>query len=127
MAECNFEKDLEKLEQIVAALEEGGLSLDDSLKQFEQGIKLARRCERTLSEAEKKIEILTKKAGGELATEPFEKEDEAAESELPAKPSKPAAGEETMVAEIELTARKRHATAEGNGTDDEEDEGTLLF
>jgi len=67
----NFEEDLKKLEETVAALEEGGLSLDDSLKRFEQGINLARRCEKALTEAEKKIEILLKNAEGDLEPRPF--------------------------------------------------------
>lgn len=71
MAEPRFEKDLAKLEKIVAELEEGGLSLDDSLKRFEEGIKLARRCEKALAEVEQKIEVLTKNAQGELVAEPF--------------------------------------------------------
>ncbi|MBI2434501.1 MAG: exodeoxyribonuclease VII small subunit [Candidatus Hydrogenedentes bacterium] len=75
--ERNFEKDLEQLEQIVGALEEGGLSLDDALKRFEEGIRLARACEKTLSEAEKKIEILTKTAQGQLEAQPFEPEEGA--------------------------------------------------
>ena len=69
--EPNFEKDLERLEGIVAALEEGGLSLDESLKRFEEGIQLAKRCEKTLTAAEKKIEQLTRNADGELVTESF--------------------------------------------------------
>lgn len=73
--ETSFEKNLESLESIVAALEEGGLSLDDALKQFESGIKLARRCEKALSEAEKKIEILTQNTEGELEAEPFDESD----------------------------------------------------
>ena len=76
MAEPSFEKDLEQLEKIVEALEAGELSLDDSLKQFELGTKLAARCEKALSAAEKKIEILTKSASGDLETEPFGGEDE---------------------------------------------------
>lgn len=71
MAEPKFEKDLEKLEGIVEALEEGGLPLDASIKKFEEGIKLAKRCEDALSSAEKKIEILTKNAAGEVESEPF--------------------------------------------------------
>lgn len=70
-----FEKDLEQLEQIVEALEEGGLSLDEALKQFEQGIKLSRRCEKALTEAEKKIEILTKNADGDLEGATFGDDD----------------------------------------------------
>jgi exodeoxyribonuclease VII small subunit len=71
MAEAKFEKDLERLEQIVEALETGGLSLDESLKRFEEGIKLARRCEKALTDAEKRIEILVKNAQGEIVAEPF--------------------------------------------------------
>lgn len=91
MAEPKFEKDLEKLEEIVAALEEGELSLDDALKRFEEGIKLAKRCEKALSEAEKKIEILTRNAEGELEAQPFgdaEVEEEAPPTKgAPKKPS----------------------------------------
>lgn len=77
----SFEKDLEKLEETVRALEEGGLALDDSLKRFEEGIKLAGRCEKALTEAEKKIEILLKNAQGKLQSQPFsEPEAEQAES-----------------------------------------------
>ncbi len=76
MAEPKFEKDLEKLEETVAALEEGGLSLDDALKRFEEGIKLARRCEKALTAAEKRIEILVKDAKGNITAESFGEEDE---------------------------------------------------
>ncbi len=68
----NFEKDLEKLEQIVQNLEKGELTLEESLKQFEEGIRLARQCEKALSEAERKIEILLKNEEGEIEAEPFE-------------------------------------------------------
>ncbi len=85
MAEPKFEKDLEKLEDIVEALEEGGLPLDTSIKKFEEGIKLAKRCETALSSAEKKIEVLTKNAAGEVETEAFkcnpESEEESGEDE----------------------------------------------
>jgi exodeoxyribonuclease VII small subunit len=125
MAECNFEKDLDKLEQIVSMLEEGGLSLDDSLKQFEQGIKLARRCERTLSEAEKRIEILTKKASGELVAEPFEDE---AESDGKAAAA-PVVEERTVVTEkkIEVVSEKRRAPVQKNDDEENESEGVMLF
>ena len=79
MAEPKFEKDLEKLEGLVESLEEGGLPLDQSLKKFEEGIKLAHRCEKALQAAEKKIETLTKNAAGELETQAFGDEDEAEE------------------------------------------------
>jgi len=83
----HFEKDLEQLEAIVSALEEGGLSLDESLKRFEDGIRLARSCEKALTAAEKRIEILTRNAKGELEAKPFGGEDEeAAPGEIPEPP-----------------------------------------
>lgn len=54
----NFEKSLQELEQIVSTLEQGDLSLDQSLKIFEKGIKLTRQCQETLDNAEQKIETL---------------------------------------------------------------------
>jgi exodeoxyribonuclease VII small subunit len=89
-----FEGDLEQLEQIVEALEEGGLSLDDSLKRFEEGVTLARRCEKALSEAEKKIEMLVKKADGSLEAVPFD--EDAPPEEAPAE--KPRAAKPAPVA-----------------------------
>lgn len=79
----SFEKDLEELEGIVEALEEGGLSLDDSLKQFEKGIALRQRCEKALSEAEKKIELLTRESNGDLKTSAFgDKEEDDEDGEV---------------------------------------------
>lgn len=54
----HFEKSMTELEEIVAQLEKGELSLEDSLKQFEKGITLARRCQDVLNHAEQKIEML---------------------------------------------------------------------
>lgn len=81
MAEPKFEKDLEKLEKIVESLEEGGLSLDVSLKKFEEGIQLAQRCEKALSSAEKKIEKLTRRADGALKTSALDEDDEASDED----------------------------------------------
>jgi exodeoxyribonuclease VII small subunit len=67
-----FEKSLEKLETIVKRLEGGDLDLEASLKQFEEGVRLARTCEKRLTEAEKKVEVLLKQ-NGDLWTEPLEK------------------------------------------------------
>lgn len=55
----HFEKILGELEGIVQQLEKGDLSLEESLKQFEQGINLARQCQDTLSQAEQKITLLS--------------------------------------------------------------------
>jgi exodeoxyribonuclease VII small subunit len=55
----NFEKALLELETIVRELESGDVSLDESLKRFEQGIELYKKCRQTLEGAEKKIKILS--------------------------------------------------------------------
>ena len=67
----NFESALKELETLVATLEEGDLSLEDSLKTFEQGIKLTRTCQTALQEAEQKVQILLKDDNG-LKAEPFD-------------------------------------------------------
>ena len=59
----NFEKSLEQLEALVNRLEKGGLSLEDSLKCFEQGVKLTRECRQALQSAEQKIFVLSKENG----------------------------------------------------------------
>jgi len=66
-----YEESMTKLEKSVRSLEKGDLSLEDSLKAFEDGIKWSRQCEEKLKEAKGKVEVLVKKAGGEVATEPF--------------------------------------------------------
>jgi exodeoxyribonuclease VII small subunit len=55
----HFEQSIKELEEIVRQLEKGELTLEDSLKQFEKGIGLARRCQDVLQQAEQKIETLT--------------------------------------------------------------------
>lgn len=55
----HFEQSITELEEIVRQLEKGELSLENSLKQFEKGISLARHCQDILQKAEQKIEILT--------------------------------------------------------------------
>ena len=79
MAELSFEKALEKLEKIVSDLEAGNISLEDALSRYEEGIKLSRLCQEKLSQAEKKIEVLSKNAKGELVKKPFEAAEDAAE------------------------------------------------
>lgn len=71
MAEMKFEKAIQRLEDIVGELEEGELSLDDSLKIFEEGIKASRFCSKKLDEVERKIEILMKTGDGKKKTKPF--------------------------------------------------------
>ena len=71
----DFEKSLQQLEKIVTQMESGELGLEDSLNQFEQGIKLARNCQDTLSNAEQRVEQLIEKNGLQQ-TIPFEDLDE---------------------------------------------------
>ena len=72
----NFESSLEELERIVRELERGDLPLEKSLELFEQGVKLSRACQERLSEAERRIEILTRDNHGRATVRPFEGEDD---------------------------------------------------
>ncbi len=67
----NLEKALADLESLVEELETGDLPLEKAMKKFEDGIKLTRACQAALKDAEQKVEILLKTAGGE-SLEPFE-------------------------------------------------------
>lgn len=69
--ENNFENQMEKLEQIVAQLEKGDLSLDESVTKFEEGIKISKECNKILEDAEKKITILVNE-DGEIKEKDFE-------------------------------------------------------
>lgn len=68
----NLEKALADLEALVEELESGDLPLDKAMKKFEEGIKLTRNCQTALKEAEQKVEILLKSAGGEESLEAFD-------------------------------------------------------
>jgi len=59
----NFEEAIEKLEKITQELEEGNLSLEESLKKFEEGMRLVNFCEQKLEEVEKRIRLLIKENG----------------------------------------------------------------
>ena len=61
MKKKTFEEGLEQLENITKELEDGDLSLEDSLKRFDEGVKLAEYCNSKLNDAQKKVEILLKK------------------------------------------------------------------
>ena len=71
MTDLKFEDCLARLEQIVTSLEAGTLSLEDSVKVYEEGVALARHCARYLDEADRRIEILAKDEAGGLSTRPF--------------------------------------------------------
>ena len=70
--EMPFETALKKLEDIVEGLENGDLSLEDALKQYEQGVRMADLCTKRLTEAEKRVEVLMKTNPGKFKTVPFE-------------------------------------------------------
>ncbi len=73
----DFEKSLERLAKIVEALETGELPLDESLKLFEEGVKLSRAAQERLDKAEKRIELLLGvDPDGNPRTAPFEGDDE---------------------------------------------------
>jgi exodeoxyribonuclease VII small subunit len=70
-----FEESIAKLEALVGRMEDGNLSLEDSLKTFEEGIKLTRECQQALKTAEQKVKLLIEKGSG------VEEEDFAPEPE----------------------------------------------
>ncbi len=72
MKDITFEKALEKLEKIVSELEAGDLPLDDSMKKYEDGIKMARLCQEKLDKAKARIETLMKDEGGRFVKKPFD-------------------------------------------------------
>jgi len=76
MAEKKFEAALARLEELVKELEQGDLPLEQSLKLFEEGIKLSRICNRRLEDAERRVEILLKDETGNVVAQPFDEEQE---------------------------------------------------
>ena len=88
--EPSFEEALERLETIVEELEGGGLTLEQSLARYEEGMRLSRRLTQTLDQAEKRIERLVEEEGEAPTTRPLESEPgrgdraaEGGEGELP--------------------------------------------
>jgi exodeoxyribonuclease VII small subunit len=68
---ATFEESLKKLETIVAQLERGDLPLEDSIKIFEEGMRLSAECKQELDAAEGKVQILLKQRDGSIKSEPF--------------------------------------------------------
>lgn len=71
----SFERNLERLDAIVRQLEDADLSLEKALQLYEEGMKLSEVCHKQLEEAEGRVEILIKKAGGKVVAEPFAPEE----------------------------------------------------
>ena len=71
MKEMKFEDALKKLEKIVADLENSELGLEEALKKYEEGVQLSQFCTKKLNEAQKKVQVLSKK-GGTLEARPLD-------------------------------------------------------
>ncbi len=70
-----FESSLKELEKIVRGLEEGDLPLEESLKLFEDGVRLSRECQERLNQAERRIEVLLKDSDGNPVLQATQPED----------------------------------------------------
>ena len=69
--EKNFEDALKRLEQVLESLEHGNLNLEESVRAFEEGVKLVRFCHDKLDEVERRVELLLKDEAGRFLTKPF--------------------------------------------------------
>ena len=78
MPATKFEDALARLETIVNELEKGDLPLNDSLKIFEEGIKLSKACLKILDDSERKVEILVQETGGKKRLQAFSVDEEEA-------------------------------------------------
>jgi exodeoxyribonuclease VII small subunit len=76
----SFEKNLERLDSIVRQLEDVDVPLEKALQLYEEGMKLSEACQKQLQEAEGRIQVLMKRAGGKMVAEPFESEEKETES-----------------------------------------------
>jgi exodeoxyribonuclease VII small subunit len=85
-ASPSFETMMARLQDLVGTLEQGNMTLEDSIKSFEEGVSLVKRCTEILDHAERRIQKLTRDAEGKPAAVPVEEDDEADEGrsgELP--------------------------------------------
>ena len=74
VASLPFEKALAELESIVQRLEKGDVALDESIKIYERGEALKKRCEALLADAEMRVEKITRDAKGRIASEPLDRD-----------------------------------------------------
>ncbi|RMH09079.1 MAG: exodeoxyribonuclease VII small subunit [Nitrospirae bacterium] len=80
MANLKFEEALARLETIVAELEKGDLPLNDSLKIFEEGIRLSKTCLKMLDDAERKVEVIVQEQDGKKRLRAFSLDSEVSSS-----------------------------------------------
>ena len=97
----NFEESLKRLEEITAKLESNDLSLDESLKIFEEGIKLSRFCEKKLTDAEQKLEILKSSEIEEFIDEHEEKENKSDKKKTKKKKESSQSDDDSVSSEID--------------------------
>jgi exodeoxyribonuclease VII small subunit len=76
VAAVKFEQAMARLEAIVGELENGDLPLDESLKIFEEGIRLSKNCLKVLEEAERKVEVLVQDKNGKKQLRAFSLDDD---------------------------------------------------
>jgi len=69
---ASFDDGLDRLETLVQKLEGGHLSLEEALKEFEEGVTLSKTLQQQLAEAQRRVEVLKQGLGGEYRTEPLE-------------------------------------------------------
>lgn len=77
---------MERLDEIVQAMESEQLPLEELIVRYEEGVKLVKACEAKLKAAEKRIEIISRTANGEPALETFEPEEKSGETAAATKP-----------------------------------------
>ena len=70
-SEKKFEEELKELEEVVARIDSGELSLEDAIGAFERGVGLVKSLNQKLDEVEKKVELLVRNSQGQLATTPL--------------------------------------------------------
>lgn len=80
MAEPKFETSLQRLEEIVQRLESGDMPLEESIRVFEEGMKLVAFCSQKLDEAEKKVTLLMSRQDGEVEEAPFDPDNQGGDS-----------------------------------------------
>lgn len=81
MGGVKFEQAIARLEAIVGELEKGELPLDESLKIFEEGIRLSKNCLKILEDAERKVEVLVQEKNGKRRLQAFSRDDEREEDD----------------------------------------------
>ncbi len=121
--DLNFEKALADLEAVVDKLEKGGMSLNESLTQFEKGVKLARFLRDELDKAEKKVEILLKDEKGDIKAKPFGLEEDGAGENAAEEES----GSGDDEAENGSAGPKPKGKKPGRGAGKKDDDTTLPF